>query len=346
MSHGSAAVVDRQLEGLSHRRSQICFRNSAWDCRGHDEAAIQGVETTVTIGNESETQETSVATSPASADTRSTIRTSRSDIPSMDSPDQAIVYTIDRGPRGQVVVVGDGSALARAAAERFARAVEEAVAARGQVFVALSGGSTPKQMGTILTREPYRSRIPWDRVQVFWGDERWVPLGSPESNAGEARRGFLDLVPIPPTSVHPWDTEAETPEAAAAAYERLLRDVFNEPTAIPRFDLVLLGMGDDGHTASLFPQTRALAERGDRLAVANFVPKLDAARLTLTAPVLNAGREILFLVGGPGKADTIESVLDGPEMPTSLPAQMIRPAHQDSTLRWLVDEDAAAKLSR
>ena len=115
MSHCSA-VVDRQLEGLSHRRSQICSRNSARDCRGLDEAAIQGVETTVTIGNERERQETSVATSPASADTRSTIRTSRSDIPSMDSPDQAIVYTVDRGPRGQVVVVGDGSALARAAA--------------------------------------------------------------------------------------------------------------------------------------------------------------------------------------------------------------------------------------
>ena len=141
---------------------------------------------------------------------------------------QTIVYTTDRGARGQVVVVGDGSALARAAAERFARAVEEAVAARGQAFVALSGGSTPKQMGTILTREPYRSRIPWDRVHVFWGDERWVPLGSPESNAGEARRGFLDLVPIPHTNVHPWDTEAETPEVAAAAYERLLRDVFNQ----------------------------------------------------------------------------------------------------------------------
>ena len=259
---------------------------------------------------------------------------------------QTIVYTTDRGARGQVVVVGDGSALARAAAERFARAVEEAVAARGQAFVALSGGSTPKQMGTILTREPYRTGIPWGHVHVFWGDERWVPLGSPESNAGEARRGFLDLVPIPHANVHPWDTEAETPEVAAAAYERLLRDVFNQSTAIPRFDLVLLGMGDDGHTASLFPQTRALAERGDRLAVANLVPKLDTARLTLTAPVLNAGREILFLVGGPGKAETIEAVLDGPEMPTSLPAQMIRPAHPDSTLRWLVDEDAAAKLSR
>jgi 6-phosphogluconolactonase len=242
--------------------------------------------------------------------------------------------------------VGDGSALARAAAERFARAVEGAVAARGKAFVALSGGSTPKQMGTILAREPYRSRLPWDRIQVFWGDERWTPLASPESNAGEARRGFLDLVPSPPANVHPWDTEAETPEAAAAAYETLLRQVFGEPTDIPRFDLVLLGMGDDGHTASLFPQTRALDARGDRLAVANFVPKLDANRLTLTAPVLNAGREILFLAGGPGKADTLEAVLDGPETPATLPAQMIRPTHPDGELCWLVDEDAAAQLNR
>ena len=132
---------------------------------------------------------------------------------------------------------------------------------RGHAFVALSGGTTPKQMGSILAREPYRSRIPWDRVHVFWGDERWVPLGSPESNAGEARRGFLDLVPIPPGNVHPWDTAAESPREAAAAYETLLRELFAEPSGIPRFDLVLLGMGDDGHTASLFPEHRRPGRR-------------------------------------------------------------------------------------
>ena len=253
--------------------------------------------------------------------------------------------TIDLGPRGQVVIVPDGPALARAAAERFARAVETAVAERGQAYVALSGGSTPKQMGAILAREPYRSRLPWDRVQVFWGDERWVPLGSPESNAGEAKRGFLDLLPISPGNVHPWDTEAESPREAASAYETLLRDRFDQPNGIPRFDLVLLGMGDDGHTASLFPNTDALAAN-DRLAVANFVPRMDATRLTLTAPVLNAGREIIFLVGGPGKADTLESVLEGPELPASFPAQMIRPASPDGLLCWLVDEDAAARLHR
>jgi 6-phosphogluconolactonase len=238
--------------------------------------------------------------------------------------------------------VPDGSALARAAAERFAQAVEQAVAARNQAFVALSGGSTPKQMGTILAREPYRSRIPWDQVHVFWGDERWVPLGSPESNAGEAKRGFLDLVPIPPENVHPWDTGMDRPEQAAAFYEESLRNVFAKPIGVPQFDLVLLGMGDDGHTASLFPHTRALGEE-DRLAVANYVPKLDAERLTLTVPVLNAAREVLFLVGGPGKAKTLAAVLEGPKEPENLPAQLVRP--ERCALTWLVDEDAAANLN-
>ena len=251
--------------------------------------------------------------------------------------------SIDLGPRGQVNIVADGSALARAAAERFAQAVEQAVEDRGQAFVALSGGSTPKQMGAILAREPYRSRVPWDRVHVFWGDERWVPLSSPESNAGEAKRGFLDLVPIPIANVHPWETDANSPQEAAAAYESLLRQTFNEVNGAPQFDLVLLGMGDDGHTASLFPNTAALAET-QSLAVANFVPKMGDARLTLTAPMLKAGREILFLVGGPGKADTLEAVLEGPDLPASFPAQLIRPTLPDNQLCWLVDEDAGAKL--
>ena len=251
--------------------------------------------------------------------------------------------TLDFGPRGQVVIVPDGSALAEAAAEHFAHAVEKARAERGSAFVTLSGGTTPKQMGSILAREPYRSRIPWARVHIFWGDERWVPLGSPESNAGEARRGFLNLVPIPPGNVHPWDTAAESPREAAAAYETLLRELFTEPSGVPRFDLVLLGMGEDGHTASLFPNTGALVPDG-QLTVANYVPRMDATRLTLTAPVLNAGREILFLVGGPGKADTLEEVLEGPELPATFPAQLIRPALPDSRLYWLVDEDAGAKL--
>jgi 6-phosphogluconolactonase len=253
--------------------------------------------------------------------------------------------TIDFGPRGRVTVVSDGSALARAAAERFAEVVADAVAARGMAFVALSGGTTPKQMGRLLADEPYRSRIPWDRLHVFWGDERFVPLGSPESNAGEAKRGFLDLVPIPPQNVHPWDTEAKSGKEAAAAYEATIREAFAMPSGIPRFDLVLLGMGDDGHTASLFPHTDALHVK-EPLAVVNFVPKLDTERLTLTAPILNAGRQILFLAGGPGKAAILARVIEGPENRTELPAQSIRASEPDGTLGWLVDEDAAAKLER
>lgn len=250
---------------------------------------------------------------------------------------------LDFGDRGQVTVVADGSHLARAAAERFAREVEAAVASRGRAYVALSGGSTPKQMGRLLAEEPYRTRIPWAKVEIFWGDERIVPLGSPESNAGEAMRGFLDLVDIPRDNLHPWDTAAESADLAAADYEATLRHVFSEPDGLPVFDLVFLGMGDDGHTASLFPETAALHTTSS-LAAANFVPKLGSERLTLTAPVLNAGRAIVFLAGGPGKADTLARVLEGPETTNELPAQLIRPTSPDGTLRWLIDEAAATRL--
>ena len=255
------------------------------------------------------------------------------------------VEILDFGPRGQVQVVHDAAELAQAAAERFAATVQEAVAQRGRAFVALSGGSTPKQMGTLLAREPYRSGIPWDKVHVFWGDERCVPLGSPESNAGEAMRGYLDHVGIPRTNVHPWLTDPEASGAAATEYEANLRSAFGQETGVPRFDLVLLGMGDDGHTASLFPHTDALQAEAP-LAVANFVPKLDADRLTLTRPVLNAGRDIVFLVGGPGKANMLEMVLEGEVDTTARPAQSIAPSEPDGTLTWLVDTAAAARLSR
>ncbi|MCA9864722.1 MAG: 6-phosphogluconolactonase [Thermomicrobiales bacterium] len=252
---------------------------------------------------------------------------------------------LDFGPRGQVQVVNDSAELAHAAAELFASTVDKAVAARGKAFVALSGGSTPKQMGALLAREPFRSRIPWDKVEIFWGDERCVPLGSPESNAGEAMRGYLDLVGIPRENIHPWMTDPEAAAAAAMEYEVILRSAFGQESGTPRFDLVLLGMGDDGHTASLFPHTAALqAEKP--LAVANFVPKLDAIRLTLTRPVLNSGRAIVFLAGGPGKAAMLRTVLEGPVDPEERPAQSIAPTEPDGSLTWLVDKAAAARLSQ
>jgi 6-phosphogluconolactonase len=252
---------------------------------------------------------------------------------------------LDFGPRGQVIVVDDGPALAQAAAERFAQVVDDAVAQRGVAFIALSGGSTPKQMGSVLSREPHRSRIPWDKVHVFWGDERAVPIASPESNAGEAMRGFLHLVPISAANVHPWNVEREEAATAASEYEAELRSAFGQAAGFPRFDLVFLGMGEDGHTASLFPHTRAL-ENTTALAAANFVPKLETDRLTFTAPLINAARQIVFLAGGPGKAETLERVLEGPEMPRELPSQSIRPSEPGGTLTWLVDVDAARRLHR
>ncbi len=242
--------------------------------------------------------------------------------------------------RGEIRIVRDAAALAAAAADLFARLTGEAVAARGHASVALSGGSTPRQMGELLATTPHRDRVPWDRLEVFWGDERWVPESSPESNAGVAKRTFLDRVPIPPERIHPFPTEGMEPVAAARAYEATLRAVLGDD-GVPRFDLVLLGMGDDGHTASLFPSTAALRERS-ALAVANPVPKLDTTRLTLTVPVLNAGRQVVFLVGGAGKAATLAAVLAGPDQPDALPAQLIRP--ELGHLVWLVDRDAAAQL--
>jgi 6-phosphogluconolactonase len=252
--------------------------------------------------------------------------------------------TRDYGERGRVVVVRDAEALARAAAETFARAMSEAVAARGRGTVGLSGGSTPKRMGELLAAPPFREQVPWGDLEVFWGDERWVPLESKESNAGEAQRILLDRVPASPARINPFPTPdtVSDPHVAAEMYEAQLRLVFGTADGVPAFDLILLGMGDDGHTASLFPGTSPIHEQ-QRLAVAHRVPKLDAERLTLTPPVLNAGREVVFLVGGAGKAATLKRVLEGPENVDELPSQVVRPA--SGNLTWLLDEAAAADLS-
>lgn len=249
---------------------------------------------------------------------------------------------IDYGERGEVRVLPDAEGLARDAADLFAHVAIEAVTLRGRMSVALSGGTTPRRMGELLAQPPDRDRVPWNRIDVFWGDERWVPLESPESNAGTAKRTFLDAVPIQDDHVHPFPTDGADPAAAAAAYAATLRKLLGEGEHTPRFDLVLLGIGDDGHTASLFPETAALAER-DALAVANHVPKLATTRLTLTVPVLAAGREVVFVVGGAAKAEALAAVLEGPETPERLPAQLIRPV--DGRLLWLVDRDAAARLA-
>lgn len=248
---------------------------------------------------------------------------------------------IRAGDRGEVLVYPNAEALARAAADAFTEVVTAAVDARGVALVALSGGSTPKRMGELLAGEPYRTTVPWASIEFFWGDERWVPLESEESNAGVAMRTFLGAVGTDPSRINPFPVEVPDADLAADMYATRLRTITGETGGIPVFDLVLLGMGDDGHTASLFPGTAATHEQ-DALVLAHHVPKLDATRLTLTPPVLNAGREIVFLVGGAAKADVLRNVLFSPHRPDDLPSQAIRP--NGGRLRWLVDEAAAAQL--
>ncbi len=236
----------------------------------------------------------------------------------------------------------DGEALSTAAAGEFIRCGSEAIAARGRFTVALSGGSTPKRLYQLLTAEPFRSQLDWDRVEIFWGDERCVPPDHADSNYRMAREAMLVHLPIPIEHIHRIEAERSDHDAAARDYQAVLARVFGvraggEP---PVFDMVLLGMGPDGHTASLFPQTKALDET-TRWVVANFVPKFDGDRLTLTRAILNRAREVLFLVAGADKAERLAEVLNGPADPKRLPAQSIQPAGQ---LVWFVERAAAARL--
>ncbi|MDQ3655270.1 MAG: 6-phosphogluconolactonase [Chloroflexota bacterium] len=251
------------------------------------------------------------------------------------------VRTLDYGDRGRVIVVADADALANMAANLLLTSAEEATAAGHRALIALSGGSTPKKMGELLAVAPLIERIPWGNLDIFWGDERWVPLADPESNAGKAMRDYLDQAPISSDHIHPFATEGVAAEDSAAAMEQLVRDIQTN-AGVPAFDLILLGMGDDGHTASLFPGTAAVHET-DRLVVSHHVSKLDATRLTFTPPLINAALKVAFLVGGEGKAEMVAKVLEGPIDVDAMPAQVIRPAN--GHLTWLVDEAAASSLS-
>jgi 6-phosphogluconolactonase len=254
--------------------------------------------------------------------------------------------SIDYGDRGTVVIVKDGDALAATAAETLITTVAAAAAEERDAIVALSGGSTPKKMGALLRTPEYADRVHWDRLQAFWGDERWVPLANPESNAGEAMRAFLDHVAIPAGNVHPWETYSGSdgdPADDATHYEQVIREISGVTDGIPRFDLLFLGMGDDGHTLSLFPHTAAIHETA-RLTTENTVAKLNTTRLTFTPKLANASRLAVFLLSGAGKAAMLHQVLDGPLQIDETPCQVIRPTNGD--LIWLIDEAAAAQLER
>jgi 6-phosphogluconolactonase len=224
----------------------------------------------------------------------------------------------------------DAASLAQAAAEHFVAQASQAVAARGRFLAALSGGSTPRATYELLASEAFAARVDWPRLHVFWGDERCVPPDHAESNYRMAREALLDKVPIPAGNVHRIRGELP-PDRAAAAYQAQLEAVLGEDG---RFDLILLGMGADGHTASLFPGAAALEERV-RWVVGNYVEKLDAWRVTLTLPLINRARHVLFLVSGAAKADALARVRAG----HPLPAALVQPGHGE--LVWLVDRDAA-----
>ncbi len=234
----------------------------------------------------------------------------------------------------------------QAAAEVFIRRAAEAIRSSGRFCVALSGGSTPRGLYALLAAEPDAARVDWPRVHVFWADERCVPPSDPASNHRMARELLLDRVPVPGSNVHRIRGE-DDPAEAAAAYERELREAFSTPAGPPRpapgrrFDLVLLGLGDDGHTASLFPG-RAALEETTRWVIAHHVAAVAAWRITLTPPVINAAADVVFLVSGREKAAILQRVIEGPYRPAELPAQRVAP--RDGCLRWLADAAAARDL--
>ena len=242
-------------------------------------------------------------------------------------------------------IFADTGELSRAAAAEFARLAGEAVRADGRFTVALAGGSTPRGAYTLLAEEPsLRNQVPWDRTHCFWGDERPVPPDHSESNFRMADETMLSKVSIPPENVHRIRGECPDTALAAEEYERTLHDCFHPAKgAFPRFDLVLLGLGCDGHTASLFPGTPALRERR-RLVVSNWVAQLETERITLTLPVLNSAASIIFLVAGEEKAAALKSVLEGNAGQPIPPAGRIRP--ERGTLTWLLDRPAARLISQ
>ena len=235
--------------------------------------------------------------------------------------------------------------MAEAAAEEFVAAVNKAVDVRGVARVAISGGTTPQVAFAMLAdrTKPYFARVPWEKLHLFWVDERTVPPDSKDSNYGMTKKAMLDNVPLPAEQVHRMEGELE-PETAASNYEELIRRGFGlDRNGSPVFDFIQLGMGDDGHTASLFPHTQAIHELG-KIVTANHVPQMNTWRITLTWPVINKAREVSFWIEGPKKPAILREVLLGAYDPEAKPSQLIRP--ESGELGFLLDAVAAAQLPR
>jgi 6-phosphogluconolactonase len=237
----------------------------------------------------------------------------------------------DQAMELEYIVLADRKAVSDAAAQRFV-ALASQYTQTGQFTVALSGGSTPRQLFELLSSPSYRAQVAWPQIHLFWGDERCVPSDHADSNYRMTREALLDHIDIPPQNVHRIQGES-TPQHAAEQYQAELERVLG---ADPRFDLVLLGMGSDGHTASLFPGSPALEER-ERTAIAVYAAHLDSWRVTLTLPILNHARHVLLLVSGSSKAPALSRIRAG----EPLPAGRVRPSQ--GTLTWLLDRDAAIR---
>jgi 6-phosphogluconolactonase len=237
----------------------------------------------------------------------------------------------------RVVVADDAADLARRAAQLVEQRAEDAAEGGRPFTLALSGGNTPRGLYERLASPPYRTNVPWGRTHIFFSDERFVPPTSPDSNYYLAEQTLLSRVDVPSRFVHAVSTVGMAPDESAALYQTDVERVFETAAAgVPQFDLILLGMGDDGHTASLFPGTEALGI-SDRLVTANFVPQKDMWRVTFTYPLINAAHCVMFLVAGADKADMVSRVLSG----SDLPAAHVRPRGE---LIWVLDRAAAAEL--
>ncbi len=240
------------------------------------------------------------------------------------------------------IIYPDVDKLSHAAAQYIVRVANESIAAHGRFTLALSGGSTPKKAYALLAGELYNNKIDWALVEIFWSDERCVPADDKESNYHLAQEVMLSKLPIPAAQIHRMPADEADHEAASNAYTREMRRVFGT-NAVPRFDLLQLGMGPEGHTASLFPHQPSLQEQ-QRLVMPVTVPKPPPARLTFTPAVLNAAAHVLFLVTGEEKAEAVHAVLEGKHQPDEYPAQIVRPTNGEVT--WMLDIAAAGRLQQ
>jgi len=245
----------------------------------------------------------------------------------------------------KVALFANGMEIAQRAADEVVRIASEAAAARGAFAIALSGGSTPKALYKLLAENPaLRNSLPWDKMKVFFGDERHVGPGHADSNFQMASDTMLSKVPLQPKQIHRIKGEYPDTAQAAVEYEATIQQEFGLNSGeFPRFDLVLLGMGSEGHTLSLFPGTKALHET-ERIVTRNWVGKLYTERITLTAPAANNAANIIFMIAGADKACALKAVLEGPHEPEQLPAQMIQPSN--GKLSWLADQAAGSMLSK